>query len=46
MGSTRVGGDEEGPGPPSREQDKHLTASRGGDSSIMEREEDRKKGQA
>ncbi len=38
-------GDEGGPGPPGREQDKQLTASRGGDNSIMEREEDRKKGQ-
>jgi hypothetical protein len=46
MGSTLVGGDEGGPGPPSREQDKQLTASRGGDNSLMEREEDRKKGQA
>jgi hypothetical protein len=40
------GGDEGGPGPPSGEQDKQLTASRGGDNSIMEREEDGKKGQA
>jgi hypothetical protein len=38
-------GDEGGPGPPSREQDKQLTVSRGGDNSIMEQEEDRKKGQ-
>jgi hypothetical protein len=40
------GGDDRGPDPPSREQDKQLTASRGGDNSIMEREEDGKKGQA
>jgi hypothetical protein len=40
------GGDEGGPGPPDREQDKQLTASRGGDNNIMEREEDRTKGQA
>jgi hypothetical protein len=40
------GGDKGGPGPPSQEQDKQLTASRGGDNSIMEREEDGKKGQA
>jgi hypothetical protein len=40
------GGDEGRPGPPSREQDKQLTASRGGDNSIMEREEDGEKGQA
>jgi hypothetical protein len=35
--------DEGEPGPPSREQDKRLTASKGGDNS-MEREEDGKKG--
>ncbi len=40
------GGDEGGPSPQSREQDKQLTVSRGGDNSIMEREEDGKKGQA
>jgi hypothetical protein len=34
-----------GPGPPSGEQDKQLTASRGGDNSPMEQEEDGKKGQ-
>jgi hypothetical protein len=39
------GGDEGGPGPLSGEQDKQLTASRGGDNSIMEQEEDVKKGQ-
>jgi hypothetical protein len=40
------GGDDGGPGPPGREQDKQLTASREGDNSIMEWEEDGKKGQA
>ncbi len=40
------GGNEGGPGPPSEEQDKQLTASRGGDNSLMEWEEDGKKGQA
>ncbi len=40
------GGDEGGPAPPSREQDKQVTTSRGGDNSIMEGEEDGKKGQA
>ncbi len=40
------GGKEGGPGPPSGEQDKQLTASRGGDNSLMEREEDDRKGQA
>jgi hypothetical protein len=39
-------GNERGPGPPSGEQDKQLTASRGGDNSLMEREEDGKKGEA
>jgi hypothetical protein len=38
------GGDEGGPGPPSRDRDKQLTARRGVDS-IMEQEEDGKKGQ-
>ncbi len=46
MGSTWVGGVEGGPGSPSREQDKQSTASRGGDNSIMEREEAGKKSQA
>jgi hypothetical protein len=45
MGSTRVGGNEGGPDPPSGEQDKQLTASRGGNNRLMEREEDGKKGQ-
>jgi hypothetical protein len=40
------GGNEGGPGPPSREQDKQLTVSRGGDNSLMKQEEDGKKGQA
>ncbi len=40
------GGDEGGPSPPGREQDKQLTASRGGDNSVMEWEEDGKMGQA
>ncbi len=40
------GGNEGGPGSPSGEQDKQLTASRGGDNSLMEWEEDGKKGQA
>jgi hypothetical protein len=40
------GGDEGGPSPPDRGQDKQLTTSRGGDNSIMEQEEDGKKGQA
>ncbi len=39
MGSSGAGGNEGRPGPPGREQDKQLTASRGGDNSIMEREE-------
>ncbi len=41
--STREGGMREGPAPPSGEQDKQLTASRGGDSSLIEQEEDTKK---
>jgi hypothetical protein len=40
------GGNEGGPGPPSGEQDKQLTASRGGDNSLIEQEKDGKKGQA
>ncbi len=36
---------EGGPSPPSGQQDKQLTASRGGDNSPMEQEEDGKKGQ-
>ncbi len=40
------GGNEGGPSPPSGEQDKQLTASRGGYNSLMEREEDGKKGHA
>ncbi len=36
--------DEGGPGPPSGEQDKQLTANRGGDNSPTEREEDGRKG--
>ncbi len=32
-----------GPGPPSREQDKQLDANRGGDNSLMERQEGREK---
>ncbi len=39
-------GGEEGPGPPSGEQYKQSTASRGGDNNIMEQVEDGKKGQA
>ncbi len=39
LGRGNVGG----PGPPSGEQDKQLTASRGGDNSPTEQEEDRKK---
>jgi hypothetical protein len=39
------GGNEGGPSPPSREQDKQLTANRGGDNSPTEREEDGRKGQ-
>ncbi len=47
MGSTWGGGvDEGGPGPPDREQDKQLTASREGVNSAMEQEEDGKKCQA
>jgi hypothetical protein len=45
-GSTRGGGGRRGPGPPDREQDKQLTASREGVNSAMEQEEDGKKGQA
>ncbi len=42
-----LGGEGEGgPGPLSGEQDKQSTASRGGDNSIMEREEDGNMGQA
>ncbi len=44
-GVNPVGGNEAGPGPPSEEQDKNLSASRG-DNSLVEREEDGKKGQA
>jgi hypothetical protein len=40
------GGNEGGPSPPDREQDKQLTASREGVNSNMEQEEDRKKSQA
>jgi hypothetical protein len=39
------GGNGGGPGPPSGERDKQLTASRGGGNSLMEQEEDGKKGQ-
>jgi hypothetical protein len=39
------GGNEGGPSPPIVEQDKQLAASRVGDISLMEREEDGKKGQ-
>ncbi len=39
------GGNGGGPGPPSGERDKQLTASRGGDKSLMKQEEDGKKGQ-
>jgi hypothetical protein len=40
------GGNEGGPGPPGRKQDKQLTANRGGDNSLMEQGEDGMKGQA
>jgi hypothetical protein len=40
------GGDEGGPGPPDREKDKQLIASREGVNSTMEQEEDGEKGQA
>ncbi len=45
-GANLGGEGEGGPGPPSGQQDKQSTSSRGGDNSIMEREEDSKKGQA
>jgi hypothetical protein len=45
MGSNWVGGRGRAQ-PPGKEQDKQLTASRGGDKCVMEREEDGKKGQA
>jgi hypothetical protein len=44
MGST-WGGNEGGSGPPDRQQDKLLTASKEGDNSAMEQEEDERKSQ-
>ncbi len=44
-GANPGGGNGGGPGPPSREQDKRLTANRAGVNSLMEQAEDGKKNQ-